>query len=282
MSFHSSSSPFFLLFWSSSFVSTVAGHCDERMTAASFVGTMQPTRMKYGRPVNKFSNGSTQISTNVSKCKYDSPLGQVARAAAGADAEFGPMRGVFMFRMVLLSAAAFAALNLGGCASIVNGQNQSLSVTTKQDGTDVSGAKCSLANDKGTWYITTPGSVTVHRSFQDLAVKCAVETQEPTLATFKSATKGMAFGNILLGGIVGAGVDMATGAAYDYPEVIVVTMGSKPAATMPAASGSTAHATAAAPAAPAPSAAPAPVVATAAAPAASAPQAAPDTAPAKP
>ena len=190
-----------------------------------------------------------------------------------------------MFRMVLLSAAAFAALNLGGCASIVNGQNQSLSVTTKKDGTDVSGARCSLVNDKGTWYVTTPGSVTVHRSFKDLAVKCAVETQEPTLATFKSATKGMAFGNILLGGIVGAGVDMATGAAYDYPEVIVVTMGSKPAPTPPAAAGSGLPATPAAttpPAAPAASVAPAAVVATAAAPAASAPQAAPDTAPAKP
>jgi hypothetical protein len=41
----------------------------------------------------------------------------------------------------------------------------------------------------------------------------------------KSDTKGMVFGNILLGGVVGAGVDIATGAAYDYPEVIAVEMG---------------------------------------------------------
>ena len=41
----------------------------------------------------------------------------------------------------------------------------------------------------------------------------------------KSSTKGMAFGNILLGGFIGAGVDMSTGAAYDYPDILVVDMG---------------------------------------------------------
>ena len=36
------------------------------------------------------------------------------------------------------------------------------------------------------------------------------------------ALSPMAFGNILFGGVIGAGVDIATGAAYDYPELIVV------------------------------------------------------------
>jgi hypothetical protein len=35
----------------------------------------------------------------------------------------------------------------------------------------------------------------------------------------------MAFGNLLFGGPIGAGVDMASGAAYDYPNLIPVTMG---------------------------------------------------------
>jgi hypothetical protein len=34
----------------------------------------------------------------------------------------------------------------------------------------------------------------------------------------------MAFGNILFGGLIGVGVDMSTGAAYDYPALITVPM----------------------------------------------------------
>lgn len=40
----------------------------------------------------------------------------------------------------------------------------------------------------------------------------------------KSKTKGRAFGNVLAGGIIGVGVDMGDGAAYDYPTEIVVPM----------------------------------------------------------
>lgn len=114
-------------------------------------------------------------------------------------------------------------LMLGGCASIVSGQNQSVSVVTKTDGADVAGAKCSLSNDKGQWYATTPGSVTVRRSYGALAVDCKTDSHAGT-AQVKSTTKGMAFGNILFGGVIGVGVDVATGAAYDYPEVISVPL----------------------------------------------------------
>lgn len=48
---------------------------------------------------------------------------------------------------------------------------------------------------------------------------------EPGLISAKSSTKGMAFGNIIFGGIIGAGVDISTGAAYDYPTLITVLMG---------------------------------------------------------
>ena len=113
-----------------------------------------------------------------------------------------------------------------GCASIVSGTNQSLSITSASaSGADVAGAKCSLVNDKGSWYATTPGSVTVHRSYGDLSVTCTHEAHNDGTATIKSTTKGMAAGNILFGGLVGVGVDVASGAAYDYPDLIRVTMG---------------------------------------------------------
>ena len=130
-----------------------------------------------------------------------------------------------MIRSSLIGTAVAATFLFTGCASIVSGNNQSLSVNTQHKGADVSGAKCSLINDKGTWYLTSPGSVTVRRSFQDLAVDCKLDGVDAGLASVKSSTKAMAFGNILFGGFIGVGVDAATGAAYDYPELILVDMG---------------------------------------------------------
>ena len=127
---------------------------------------------------------------------------------------------------IVTIATALAMVSLTGCASIVNGQNQSLSVETRTAGNPVSGANCTLTNNKGVWYVTTPGTTTVNRSYEDLAVRCEKVSMEPGLASIKSTPKGMAFGNIIFGGIIGAGVDMSTGAAYDYPSLITVAMGS--------------------------------------------------------
>lgn len=121
-----------------------------------------------------------------------------------------------------------------GCASIVNGSNQSVSVETRTDSGPISGANCRLSNNKGTWFVTSPGSTTVQRSYEDLAVRCEKESAEPGLASVKSSTKAMAFGNIIFGGIIGAGVDMSTGAAYDYPSLITVIMGRSTAIAAPA------------------------------------------------
>ncbi len=123
--------------------------------------------------------------------------------------------------------ALFAITLLGtGCASIVSGQNQSVSVETRsKQGQAVSGANCKLVNDKGTWFVSSPGSVSVRRSYDDLLVNCEKETQDAGLASVKSSTKAMAFGNIIFGGVIGAGVDIASGAAYDYPTLITIVMG---------------------------------------------------------
>ncbi len=126
--------------------------------------------------------------------------------------------------VVLMSATMLGS----GCASIVSGQNQSVSVETRgKQGEAVMSANCKLSNNKGTWFVTSPGSVTVRRSYEDLLIDCEKENQAPGLASVKSSTKAMAFGNIIFGGVIGAGVDVASGAAYDYPTMITVLMGDK-------------------------------------------------------
>ena len=138
---------------------------------------------------------------------------------------------LFSTHWLLLAVLPLAA----GCASIVDGSNQSLSVQTTLNGVGLPGAQCQLTNNKGDWFVTTPGTVTVHRSFEPLNVKCSEAGYAPAVLASGSSTKAMAFGNILFGGLIGAGVDVSTGAAYDYPALISVPLIAMPAAPPPPA-----------------------------------------------
>ncbi len=116
---------------------------------------------------------------------------------------------------------------LSGCASVTGTTGQSVSVQTReQAGKEVSGAVCELTNNKGKWFVTTPGSVGINRSNDDLQVLCNKENYEPGRAAVVSVTKGAMFGNIILGGGIGAIVDHNSGAAYEYPSFFQVVMGS--------------------------------------------------------
>ena len=110
---------------------------------------------------------------------------------------------------------------IAGCATITTGQNQPVSVETP----GCQGATCKLSNDKGTWFVsTTPGSATVQRAYGDMTVTCEKGDYRSNPYIVKSSTKGMAFGNIIFGGLIGAAVDAGSGAAYDYPTLITVGM----------------------------------------------------------
>lgn len=130
-----------------------------------------------------------------------------------------------ILRVVTMAAAGLALAGLTGCASIVNGTSQVVSVETLHTSGPVAGAVCKLENDKGVYYVTTPGTVTVHRAYGDMNIKCDKDGFNSGLTNIKSSTKGMVAGNILVGGVIGVGVDAATGAAYDYPSLFQVMMG---------------------------------------------------------
>lgn len=125
---------------------------------------------------------------------------------------------------IVRAALFLSLLTCAGCASIVDGSTQTLSVKATDSTGDVADASCKLSSNKGTWFVKTPGTVSVHRSYDPLNVKCDKDGYQSSVLAVKSSTKGMAFGNILFGGLIGAGVDMSTGAAYDYPDLITVRM----------------------------------------------------------
>lgn len=120
-------------------------------------------------------------------------------------------------------AALMAAVALSGCATLVEGTTQSVSVNS----TPLDGAKCTLANSQGTWYITTPGSTTVHKTKTDLDVTCAKPGYQHghvvAISHFGATTAANVIGGPYF--VVGAGVDAASGANYHYVSPIVVPLG---------------------------------------------------------
>ena len=118
-------------------------------------------------------------------------------------------------------------ISLTACSTITgSGSNQSISVQTyAANGNEVDGVKCDMTNDEGTWFVVTPGSTSVHRSNKDLQVACKKTGLDVGSASVVSRTKGNMFGNILLGGGIGAVIDHNNGTAYEYPGLIKIYMG---------------------------------------------------------
>ena len=124
-------------------------------------------------------------------------------------------------------ALASLALSLTGCASITGSTTQNISVQARTpDGKELKEVQCDLINKRGTYFVTTPGTIVISRSNDDLHVTCRKDAFENGKASVVSDTKGSMFGNILFGGGIGAIVDHNTGSAYEYPNFLQVVMGS--------------------------------------------------------
>jgi hypothetical protein len=127
-------------------------------------------------------------------------------------------------RLVVL--AVLSPLAFAGCATVTGGETQNLTVETRNaQGQPVAKANCTLANDKGTWKVESPGTVQVRKSAKDLMVECQKDGLQNGSVKAISRVRPAMFGNALIGGGIGAIVDHRKGTAYDYPTPLSVTMG---------------------------------------------------------
>jgi hypothetical protein len=124
--------------------------------------------------------------------------------------------------MRLVGIVALAAA-LGGCASVTRGTTENISITSTPSGVEatVSGLDVPTA-------CITPCAIVAKRS-ADISISFAkpgFETEVVTLTKEVPATGAAGFaGNVLAGGLIGMGVDAATGAALDHkPNPVIVTM----------------------------------------------------------
>ncbi|PPQ19556.1 translation initiation factor 2 [Bradyrhizobium sp. AC87j1] len=112
---------------------------------------------------------------------------------------------------------------LGGCASVTRGTTENISISSTPSGVEamVSGLEVPTT-------CTTPCAIVAKRN-ADITItfeKEGYQSQTVQLTKEVSGTGATGFaGNLLLGGVVGMGVDAATGAATDHkPNPVIVTM----------------------------------------------------------
>ncbi len=110
---------------------------------------------------------------------------------------------------------------LPACATVVNGTSQDVAVSTSPPGAacavDRAGARLGVVPQ-------TPGSLHVEKSKNDLTVTCGKAGFQTAAVTHSPSFSFMTFGNFFVGGLVGAAVDMASGANYQYPGDIRINL----------------------------------------------------------
>ncbi|MDM0069906.1 hypothetical protein [Variovorax sp. J31P207] len=113
-----------------------------------------------------------------------------------------------------------------GCASVTHGTTQSLKVETlTSDGKAIEGAECRLSNDKGDALTQSGQSVLVRRSGANLKVECTQAGLPPATGQAVSRVNAGMVGNIVVGGVIGAAIDVGSGAGYNYPSWMQLVFG---------------------------------------------------------
>jgi hypothetical protein len=128
-----------------------------------------------------------------------------------------------MLRPVAIAAACVLST---GCASVMNESTHPMKVETRTEaGEVVAGADCRLTNDYGTASMKSGETTQVRRSSKDLDISCKhPQNPDATARAISRANAGM-FGNILIGGGIGAIIDHSKGTAYTYPTWVQLIFG---------------------------------------------------------
>jgi hypothetical protein len=128
--------------------------------------------------------------------------------------------------MIRNAALVAGAIALTGCASVINDVTHPMKIETRtESGNVVAGAECKLTNDYGVFQAKSGDTVQVRRSSKDLDIVCKDPANPDAVAKAISRANGGMFGNILLGGGIGAIIDHNKGTAYSYPIWVQLVFG---------------------------------------------------------
>ncbi|HTM49401.1 MAG TPA: hypothetical protein VL285_11990 [Bryobacteraceae bacterium] len=115
--------------------------------------------------------------------------------------------------------AAACAAGLSGCATFIDGSQQYITINSAPGYY----AHCVLSRPGESFNVTTPGSIRIAKTDDDLTVRCHRPGYADTVGTIPSDVNLWTVGNLLTGGVTVA-VDAWTGAMYEYPNSYDVPM----------------------------------------------------------
>jgi hypothetical protein len=117
-----------------------------------------------------------------------------------------------MFKMIVF---ASVSLLLTGCASVLNQDKQAIYVQTGCQGMSIP-AQCVAENARGRWRFVTPAQVVVNRDMSSLRVTCHSPFVGSHTVQARAGLQPSMAGNLLVGGLVGAAVDVASARGLQY------------------------------------------------------------------
>ena len=109
---------------------------------------------------------------------------------------------------VLCAAVVLGLLVMGGCATIMTGTTQPITVNSEP-----AGATVTVAGNR----LITPGTIELSRK-RDATVVVEKEGYKSQQIVLKRKLEGWAFGNILIGGLVGVIVDSISGGLMKFKQ----------------------------------------------------------------
>jgi hypothetical protein len=112
--------------------------------------------------------------------------------------------------------AAICVRLVVGCATIIHGSSQDISISSSPDEAEVwiDGARMG----------STPTKVTLKRK-NDYLVTIKKEGYKEATVKIESTTSAWIIGNVVFGGIIGCGIDFISGGAYDLkPERVDINL----------------------------------------------------------
>jgi hypothetical protein len=122
--------------------------------------------------------------------------------------------------MIRAICASAALLLLSACATIVSGMSQDISVNTNPPGANCTinrqGQKIGQVNP-------TPGIAKVDKTRDDLTLVCDKDGYQEATFLVRSGFEATTIGNVFIGGLIGVGIDAATGANNHYDSPVNVT-----------------------------------------------------------
>ena len=110
-------------------------------------------------------------------------------------------------------------LAIGGCASVMMGSYQDVYIETKCGDKPVK-AECSVGNEMGEWSVNTPGTIQLHKGYDELELNCKGDNFDLHKVKITSSGNLPLYGNVLVGGGIGVFTDIETRAGFDYPTKI--------------------------------------------------------------